>query len=266
MAQRWALGLQYTGTRYAGWQRQKDTPHTVAQQLDNALSFVANTPLQTSCAGRTDAGVHATAQVVHFDSVADRNARAWILGANSQLPQDISVQWAQAVSTNFHARFSARHRRYRYVIYNQAQRPGVFAPYVSWYLAPLDLSLMQQAADVLVGEHDFNALRSAHCQAKHARRTIHFLKLQRCGELIVMDVQANGFLHHMVRNIAGLLLEVGVKTRSVSWVKQVLASQDRSQAGVTAPACGLYFTEVDYADEFALPVAQAPFFLSPFLV
>lgn len=266
MAQRWALGLQYTGTAYAGWQRQKDTPHTIAEQLDNALSFVANTVLHTTCAGRTDAGVHATAQVVHFDTSVNRQARAWILGANSQLPPDISVQWAQPVDASFHARFSARHRRYRYVIYNQAQRPGVFAPYMSWYLAPLDISLMQQAADLLVGEHDFNALRSVHCQAKHARRSIHFLKLQRCGELIVMDVQANGFLHHMVRNIVGVLLAVGAGKQSVEWVGEVLASKDRSQAGVTAPACGLYFTEIGYADEFALPVAHSPFFLSPFLV
>lgn len=268
MHQKWAACIQYTGTHYRGWQRQPDCPHSVQQRVEEALSFVANRPIQVVCAGRTDAGVHATAQIVHFETECVRAARAWVLGANTQLPADISIQWARPVVSSFHARFAATARRYVYLIYNHQQRPGVLAPYVTWHLQSLDVRKMQQAAAYLVGEHDFSALRSSQCQAKHAVRHLQAFHIQRHGHMILCEVQANAFLHHMVRNIIGLLLAVGSGKRPAVWAQEVLASKDRRCAGVTAPANGLYLQAVAYPKCFQLPEAAGlkPFSLASLLL
>ncbi len=264
---RWALGLQYTGTQYIGWQSQPGQPASIQQQLETALSFVANHAVTVTCAGRTDAGVHALEQVVHFDSSVERPARAWILGTNTRLPADISVQWAQPVADSFHARFKATYRRYQYIIYNAPQRPAVYFDNLTWYLAPLALAPMQQAAEYFLGEHDFNALRSSQCQARHAVRTLQQLQVKQLGRLFIIEVQANAFLHHMVRNIAGVLLAVGCGKQPSAWAQRVLQSRDRRQAGVTAPASGLYLTEVGYPEVYLLPKQESnPFFLPVGLV
>lgn len=247
-----ALGIEYDGSDYAGWQRQ---PHASSVQatLEAALAKVADHPLEVVCAGRTDTGVHATAQVVHFDSTAARSLRAWVLGGNANLPASVAITWAQPVASDFHARFSATGRQYRYVILNRAVRPALLRRRVSWDHRPLDVERMQQAARCLVGEHDFSAFRALACQAKHARREIYHLSLQRSGDYIYLDIAANAFLHHMVRNIAGTLIAVGRGEQPVEWVEAVLGGRDRSQAGITAPAAGLYLVQVRYPERFKLP-------------
>ncbi|WP_051080547.1 tRNA pseudouridine(38-40) synthase TruA [Thioalkalivibrio sp. ALJT] len=256
-ARRWALGVEYDGRGLLGWQRQKDGP-SVQGHLESALGFVANHPVELSCAGRTDAGVHATAQVVHFDSPSRRAPGAWVLGGNSRLPDGIAVTWAQAVPEGFHARFSAFGRRYRYVILNRAVRPALDAGRVSWWRRSLDAERMHQAAQAFVGEHDFTSLRAAACQAKSPLRRVHSLCVQRRGALVVLDIHANAFLHHMVRNIAGVLLAVGDGRMDTDWPQRVLAARDRRASGITAPAGGLYFVHVDYPAEFVLPVTAGP--------
>ncbi|MGM0553615.1 MAG: tRNA pseudouridine(38-40) synthase TruA [Pseudomonadota bacterium] len=255
--QRWALGVEYDGRGLLGWQRQKDGA-SVQAQLEAALGFVANHPLELVCAGRTDAGVHATAQVVHFDSPAVRAPHAWVLGANSRLSDAIAVTWARAVPEAFHARFSAFGRRYRYVIANRAVRPALEAGRVAWWRRPLDAGRMHAAAQAFVGEHDFSSLRAAACQAKSPIRRVHSIAVRRCGPHVILDVHANAFLHHMVRNIAGVLLAIGDGRAGPEWVAQVLAARDRRLSGITAPAAGLYFVQVDYPAEFDLPVAAGP--------
>ncbi len=255
--QRWALGVEYDGRGLLGWQRQKDGP-SVQGHLEAALGFVANHSVELVCAGRTDAGVHATAQVVHFDTPARREPHAWILGANSRLPDAIAVTWAQAVPATFHARFSAFGRRYRYVIANREIRPALEAGRVSWWRRPLDAERMHQAGQAFVGEQDFSSLRAAACQAKSPVRCVHSLSVRRQGHYVVLDVHANAFLHHMVRNIAGVLLAVGDGRADPDWPLEVLAARDRRASGITAPAGGLYFVHVDYPSEFALPLAAGP--------
>ncbi|WP_018873569.1 tRNA pseudouridine(38-40) synthase TruA [Thioalkalivibrio sp. ALJ16] len=255
--QRWALGVEYDGRGLLGWQRQKDGP-SVQEHLEAALGYVANHPVELGCAGRTDAGVHATAQVVHFDSPSRREAGAWVLGSNSRLPDGIAVTWARAVPTRFHARFGAFGRRYRYVILNRAVRPALDAGRVSWWRRPLDAERMHYAGQAFVGEHDFTSLRAAACQAKSPMRRVHSLSVRRHGSLVVLDIHANAFLHHMVRNIAGVLLAVGDGRMDTDWPQQVLAARDRRASGITAPAGGLYFVHVDYPAEFELPVTAGP--------
>lgn len=248
------LIVEYNGAAFRGFQIQPGGVPTVQQCLHEALSKVANEPVTLVCAGRTDAGVHATCQVVHFDTRALRPARAWTAGTRAHLPPGISVRWAGQVSPFFHARFSARSRTYRYLLTDRLARPGLLHDQICWYPHDLDLAAMQEGARALVGEHDFTSLRAAQCQAKSPVRTIEHLHLVRCGELIVMEVKANAFLHHMVRNIMGVLLPVGAGSKAPMWVQEVLDARDRRCAGATASAQGLYLVAVAYAQEFGLPV------------
>lgn len=256
-----ALGLRYDGANYHGWQRQEHLS-TVQSRVEEALSSVADHPVSIICAGRTDAGVHATAQVVHFTSDAHRNEDSWKFGANSNLPPDISVTWAKIVDPDFHARFSATSRRYRYVVFNHDVRPGILRNAVGWYYKPLDEQLMQQGANYLLGEHDFKAYRGAGCQAKSSIREIQIFKITRQRKMIIIEVQANAFLLHMVRNIVGVLVEIGTGERSPLWAKEVLESCDRRQGGVTISPNGLYLVEVGYPLRYDLPRTPiGPFFL-----
>jgi len=248
-----ALGIEYDGSDFAGWQLQESGVRTVQGNVEYALSQVADHPLRVICAGRTDAGVHATAQVVHFDTEAERNPRSWVHGANANLPRSVSVQWARSVAVDFHARFSAVRRRYRYVILNREVRPSFLTWRVAWDYRPLNEMLMREAARSLVGEHDFSAYRALACQAKSPVRTLYELNVSRDGELVLLDLEANAFLHHMVRNIAGVLMDIGAGKRPPGWACEVLESRDRSLGGVTAPPHGLYLTGVTYPDHFGLP-------------
>ncbi len=247
-----ALGVEYDGSHFFGWQTQ---PHarSVQQELESALAKVANHPLRTACAGRTDTGVHAIGQVVHFDSDADRTERAWLLGSNVNLPDDVSVVWAKQVSNEFHARFKALSRRYRYVIFNRATRCSVINRKVTWVREYLDANKMHEAAQGLVGEHDFSSFRAISCQAGHPVRTIHSITVSRSGEVIYLDVLANAFLHHMVRNIVGVLIAIAKGNKPVSWISQLLEQRDRRAGGITAPADGLYLVAVEYPKEFSIP-------------
>ncbi len=249
---RWALGVEYAGTHYAGWQAQRNVA-TVQQALEQALSKVANHAVSVVCAGRTDAGVHAVGQVVHFDSQAARSSRAWLLGGNSHLPRDIAVQWAVPIGADFHARFSAIGRTYHYLIDNRATRPGLWHGKLSWQCRALDIARMRTAANSLHGEHDFSSFRASACQAKSPVRTIRSLELNTHGAIISLRVNANGFLHHMVRNIAGVLVAVGSGEREPAWVDELLARRQRSAGGVTAPADGLYLTQVEYPSVYTFP-------------
>ena len=255
---KYAAGIEYAGSAYCGWQRQ---PHceSVQQHLEAALGFVADDSIELVCAGRTDTGVHATEQVVHFESAAERSERAWVLGANCRLPRDIRVKWVAPVSAEFHARFSAVARAYRYIILNAAVPSAIFHQRVCWEFRALDHAAMHACAQMLVGEHDFSSFRAVGCQAKSARRHIEQISVIRSGDLLYLDVKANAFLYHMVRNIAGSLIAVGKGEKTPEWFAEVFAAQDRNRADVTAPAAGLYLYRVWYPDEFKLPqAAQKP--------
>lgn len=257
-----ALGIEYDGTAFYGWQRQREV-NSVQQELETALSKVANHRVELSCAGRTDAGVHATGQVVHFDTTAERDDKAWVMGTNAQLPDAIAVRWAKRVPDDFHARFSATARRYRYIIYNHKYRPAILRSGLSHYHQQLNVELMQQAAPYLLGEQDFTSFRAVQCQSHSPNRNIHHLHIARQGDYIVLDIKANAFLHHMVRNITGSLLEVGMQNRPPQWIAELLAAKDRNLAAATAKAGGLYLVEVDYPAHFDLPgVASGPLFIT----
>ncbi|MBQ9275529.1 MAG: tRNA pseudouridine(38-40) synthase TruA [Succinivibrio sp.] len=247
-----ALGIEYEGWHYAGFQRQAGLS-TVQGELERALSSIAAEPVQLTCAGRTDAGVNATGQVVHFDTTAIRPTRAWVQGTNTKLPADIAVSWAKEVSESFHARFSARARRYRYILQNTEHRPGILRAGVSVYHGNYDLKLMQEAAQLLLGEHDFSSFMGADEQSRSSSRCVHFLNISRHGPFLVFDIAANAFLNHMVRNIVGSLLQVGEGTHDTGWFEQVLAARDRQAAGPTAQPEGLYLVDVTYPKEFNLP-------------
>jgi len=256
VTQRIALGIEYNGAAFHGWQRQSSpTLLTVQAALEKALSQVADHPVLTICAGRTDTGVHATAQVVHFDAEIDRGEKAWIRGGNSLLPVSARIRWAKAVSDEFHARFSARHRRYRYVIQESFVEPAILARQLTHTRMQLDVERMDEAAQHLLGERDFSSFRAAGCQSRTPWREIMHLRVRRKGPYVVIDIQANAFLQHMVRNIAGVLLEIGSGNRPADWARQVLESRDRSQAAVTAKPYGLYLVGVDYPAGFELPAA-----------
>lgn len=254
---RYALGVEYDGSDFLGWQRLSKPGEpgdsTVQQALETALAFVADAPIATVCAGRTDAGVHAACQVVHFDTGIERDPRGWVLGATTQLPPSICVRWCVPVSNDFHARFSARARRYRYRILNRAVRPALARQYLSWERRPLDADAMHRAAQSLLGENDFSAFRTVHCQAPHARRDLQEIEVQRNGEEVAIEVQANAFLHHMVRNIVGSLLMVGRGEQPEAWIANLLAGRDRTLAGPTAPSAGLVFLGPKYPRECGLP-------------
>jgi tRNA pseudouridine38-40 synthase len=253
MIVRIALGIEYDGTAYNGWQRQR-TGLGVQELLEKALLTVANESVECFCAGRTDTGVHATAQVVHLDTEAVRSERGWLLGLNSNLPDDINVTWVQPVSADFHARYSASARHYRYLILNRLVRSSLFRRRAWWVYQPLEQALMQQAANCLLGEHDFSAFRAAGCQARTARRTVTRLQVTRHADWLAVDISANAFLQHMVRNISGLLVAVGRGEQPPEWAAEVLAGRDRTAAGVAAPAHGLTLVGVDYPQQFAIPV------------
>jgi tRNA pseudouridine38-40 synthase len=249
-----AVGLEYQGTHYAGWQSQPSAP-SVQALVEAALGKVAAEPVSLVCAGRTDAGVHARGQVAHFDTAAGRSMRAWMLGANSELPRDVSIAWARPVPPHFHARYSAEARTYRYLIFNRAARSGLLAHRATWIHRPLDAARMAEAAAVLEGEHDFSAFRAAECQAKSPIRRMERLIVARRGDWLAIEATANAFLHHMVRNIAGLLIRIGKGDAPPDWAREVLAGRDRRLSAPTAPADGLYLWHVRYPAPFALPVA-----------
>lgn len=256
-----ALGIEYDGTRYFGWQRQKEV-RSVQQELEKALSVVANHEIEVQCAGRTDAGVHGTGQVVHFDTEAIRKPVAWTMGVNANLPRDIAVRWSKEVPEQFHARFSATARRYRYIIFNSKLRPAILGSGMSHYHGDLDVEKMHMAGQYLLGENDFTSFRAVHCQSRSPWRNIMHLNVTRHGQYVVIDIKANAFVHHMVRNIAGSLIVVGKGEQSPEWIQWLLQQQDRKLAGATAKAEGLYLVDVDYPDEFSLPSASlGPLFL-----
>ncbi len=246
-----ALGVEYDGTAFSGWQTQPDA-RSVQQTLEAALSRVADHPVRVHCAGRTDAGVHALEQVVHFDSEARRSERAWVLGSNVNLPGDCAVAWARPVPPEFHARYSATARHYRYRILTRATRSALERDRALWVHRPLDLVRMQEAAAGLTGEHDFTSFRALACQAKSPVRRVHYLDLTPADGGIDLRVGANGFLHHMVRNIVGVLLAIGRGEAPVTWTAELLALRDRTRGGVTAPPQGLYFVRAEYPAEFGL--------------
>ncbi|WP_369601896.1 tRNA pseudouridine(38-40) synthase TruA [Hahella sp. SMD15-11] len=245
--------VAYTGTRYSGWQSQKHSEETVQGHVERALSAVAGAPVSVTCAGRTDAGVHAAGQVIHFDVSVSRSPKAWIMGANHHLPADIRLVWANTVDPAFHARYSALSRRYQYILVNQPVAPAWCVGNLGWYHKRLDEQAMDRAAQQLVGEHDFSAFRAAECQSRTPVRRLTRIRVRRDGDLICVDVEGNAFLHHMVRNIVGTLIYVGCGRQPESWVGEVLDSRDRRQGGPTAPASGLYFCRVTYPEHFDIP-------------
>jgi len=247
-----ALGLEYDGTAYNGWQRQR-TGNGVQEQLELALSKVANQDIEVVCAGRTDTGVHASGQVVHFDTTSTRDDRGWRLGANTNLPDDVSVTWSRHVDDSFHARFSATARSYEYLILNRPERSALHRHRAWWVYDALDVDNMQTAAAALVGKHDFSAFRAAGCQASTATREITSLTLTRNGNWILLEVTANAFLQHMVRNIMGTLVAIGRGDAAPEWATSVLESKDRKAGGMAAPPHGLTLVSVQYPPEFALP-------------
>ncbi len=246
-----ALGVEYDGSDFLGWQRLSHGP-SVQAAVEKALSFVADQPLTVICAGRTDSGVHARCQVVHVDTDVDRSDRAWALGATSRLPGGIAVIWARRVDTDFHARHRAFARCYRYLILNRPVRAALHARQVTWEHAPLDHARMREAADILLGTHDFTAFRSIACQAPTAVRCVRDIRIERHGELVSIEIEANAFLHHMVRNIVGSLLPIGRGERPIAWMAELLAGRDRSLAGPTALASGLTFLGPRYPQAFGL--------------
>ncbi|MEI7612021.1 MAG: tRNA pseudouridine(38-40) synthase TruA [Betaproteobacteria bacterium] len=252
-----ALGVEYDGSAFHGWQIQPQGG-TVQDALQAALSQIAGEEVAVVCAGRTDAGVHATAQVVHFDTSLRRPLSAWVRGVNSFLPPSVCVRWAQPVADEFHARFSAHGRCYRYLLLNRPQRPGVGHGRVGWYHHPLDVDLMQQAANALLGEHDFSSFRAADCQAKTPVKSMRRADVQRVGELIVFDFEASAFLHHMVRNLVGSLVYIGQGKHPSEWMSQLLLAADRRQAAPTFSAAGLYLVGVEYEAHWDLPVSDSP--------
>jgi tRNA pseudouridine38-40 synthase len=253
-----AAGIEYFGHDFKGWQRQA-VDATIQGAVEHALSRVADADVTVTCAGRTDTGVHARQQVIHFDTPARRPEQAWVLGANSHLPAGISIVWARAVSEGFHARYSALQRSYRYLILNRRARPGLLTGRVAWECRPLEERRMRAAAQFLTGEHDFSAFRSAECQARNPVRRITRLDVARNGLMLAIDVDANAFLHHMVRNIAGVLMMIGLGRQPASWAGAVLESRDRKLGGVTAPPEGLYLAGVKYPPEFGIPEPEPVF-------
>ena len=255
MTTRIALGIEYDGSRFLGWQTQPGGG-TVQDALEMALSGIADAPVRVTCAGRTDRGVHARAQVVHFDTGAERPDSAWVRGVNAMLPGAMAVLWSQRVAPEFHARYSARSRTYRYVLVNRPVRPALAARYAGWHHAPLELEAMRQAASHLLGEHDFSAFRAAECQAKSPLRTLHAISIAREGECIEFRMRANAWLQHMVRNIVGTLVYVGKGKHPPLWVRKVLESRDRALAAPTFGSEGLYLDAVEYDPHWNIPATE----------
>lgn len=263
--QRWALGVEYDGQAFHGWQTQGPAPHavgdrsavavlpTIQDALEAALSQIADTSIQVMCAGRTDAGVHATGQVIHFDTAVVRPDTAWVRGVNALLPDSCAVRWAKRVPDDFHARFSATGRRYRYILLNRPERPAVFAGRIGWFHRPLDAGLMEEAAQSILGTHDFSAFRAAECQANSPIRTLTEARVNRRGDWLVFDFAANAFLQHMIRNLVGALVHIGKGGAAPVLMAELLVQQDRKLAPPTFMPDGLYLTGVDYDVTLGLP-------------
>ena len=259
-----ALGIEYDGSRFLGWQTQPGGG-SVQDALEQALAGIAGSPVASTCAGRTDRGVHARCQVVHFDTDAERPESAWVRGVNALLPDSVAVLWAKRVDGQFHARYGAFARTYRYVLLNRPVRPALAARHVGWFHAPLNVGAMQQAACLLQGEHDFSAFRSSECQAKSPVRTLHSIAIEQRGERIDFVLRANAFLHHMVRNIVGTLVYVGAGRQPADWVVEVLRSRERARAAPTFAAEGLYLERVEYEPHWTLPPRSLAASLLPVL-
>lgn len=255
---RLALGLEYDGTHYCGWQLQSGV-RTVQGCVEEALSKVADHEVKTCCAGRTDTKVHAYNQVIHIQTTARRDSRSWVFGSNANLPEDISVTWAKEVEDDFHARYSAIGRIYRYLIFNRRSRSAILDGRASWQCRLLDHKRMQEGAAYLLGEHDFSAYRAQGCQSKNPVRTVRRLDVTRYGHLISIDIEANAFLYHMVRNIAGVLMAIGMGKAEPPWAGEVLETRNRKLGGVTAPAQGLYLVSIQYPHKYQIPQAALSF-------
>lgn len=249
--------VEYDGSRFCGWQIQAGQP-SVQAVVEQALSQIADHAVRVHCAGRTDTGVHACGQIIHFQTPSHRTEKSWVLGANSNLPDGVSLVWTHEVDDSFHARFSATSRWYRYVLLNRRVRPAYLAQRVGWYPRSLNVGWMQAASTAFIGTHDFSAFRSARCRNKVPVKTVTWLEVRRCKQWVWLDIEASGFLHHMVRNIVGVLLAIGCGDQRVAWAQQVLECRDRTLGGITAPADGLYFVSATYPNEYGLPAASQP--------
>ncbi|MDO4223124.1 MAG: tRNA pseudouridine(38-40) synthase TruA [Acinetobacter sp.] len=251
--QRFAIGIEFNGRAYRGWQTQQTGVPSVQLCIEQALSKVANHAVELHAAGRTDAGVHASNMIAHFDTTAIRSTHGWLRGLNTLLPKDIAIRWIQAMPMDFHARFKACARRYRYVIFNSPYRPALLFAQVTHVYQTLNIEKMMQAARKFEGTHNFESFRAAACQSNQPVRHVSHCRLTQHGQYLVLDIQADGFLHHMVRNIVGCLLEIGQGLYDINHIDEIFAAQDRKAAGITAPADGLYFIQAYYPDAFELP-------------
>ena len=238
--------MEYLGTNFHGWQLQKSGIRTVQQVVEEALSSIANEPIRVFCSGRTDAGVHAIEQIIHFETNVKREDKAWLFGGNVNLPHDVNFKWAKQVNDDFHARFNAHARQYHYKIHNTPVRSALIGSHSLWEPRELNITAMSAAAEYLLGEHDFSSFRGSLCQAKSPIKTIEFVRLTQTDNEILLDIKANAFLHHMVRNIVGTLLKVGRGEKPIEWAQEVLEAKDRKEAGATAPPQGLYFLKAFY--------------------
>lgn len=245
------LGIEYDGSGYSGWQWQTGR-RTVQDAVEKALGRVAAAPVSVICAGRTDAGVHALEQVAHFDTSVERDMHSWLMGGNANLPDDVRILWVREALSDFHARYSAIARFYRYIILNRRVKSALLRRQVTWCYEPLDAGKMHRAAQALVGDHDFSSFRAQGCQSRSPRRLVHFIDVYREGEKVIMDIAANAFVHHMVRNIAGVLLAIGRGSRPEDWTEQLLAAKDRRQGGITAPPDGLYLGGIYYPERYGI--------------
>jgi tRNA pseudouridine38-40 synthase len=259
------MGIEYKGTHFKGWQIQKSGVPTVQAALEKAITKVANEPISTIVAGRTDAGVHATNQVVHFDTASERSEYGWKMGINGQLPDDVSVRWVQFTDTHFHARFSAKERAYRFVVFNNWVKSALLHEVTTWEQYELDATLMQQAANELIGTHDFSSFRAAECQAHSPVKTLRELTVERFGQFVVIQARADGFLHHMVRNLVGVMLPIGRGRKPVEWAREVLEHKDRRKGGVTAHGSGLYFIKANYEVGQLPEYEPGPAFIQPLI-
>jgi len=261
--QRISLAIEYDGSAFSGWQKQASPElPTVQGALEKALSQVVDKPVSTVCAGRTDAGVHASCQIVHFDTPVDRGDKAWVMGVNSLLPESVRVIWSKSVNEEFHARFTATARQYYYLIQEARVPSALLRNKLTHSFHQLDIEAMDKAAQALLGENDFSSFRAAGCQSKSPNRFVEHARMFRQGPFLIFDIKANAFLQHMVRNIVGALMEIGRGEQGGGWIGTLLATKDRRAAGVTAPPDGLYLVAVDYPEKYALPkTARLPLFL-----
>jgi tRNA pseudouridine38-40 synthase len=253
---RLAIGLEYRGAGFCGWQSQP-SGCGVQDAVESAVAAIAGEPTPVTAAGRTDAGVHAALQIAHFDVSVTRPLNAWVRGVNAHLPPGVAVLWAQPVDADFHARFAAIERGYRYVLLNHPVRAAGLAGLVGWHHRPLDVARMNAAAAQLLGEHDFSAFRAAECQAKTPVKDLRMARIERRGDYLLCDFRADGFLHHMVRNIMGCLIQVGAGARPPGWLGELLTGRDRTLAAPTFDAAGLYLTHIRYPSRFALPESSS---------